>query len=107
MMRSKIKRNDFIFLKTEGIKIKGRYFILLYQKDEECRWAVVASKRVGNAVERNYAKRSVREMMKIINDQKKILAAFLIICLPFKQEVSFEAKKLDLFSLIQRIKKAV
>ncbi|MDQ1326317.1 MAG: ribonuclease protein component [Campylobacterota bacterium] len=36
------------------------YFVLFYKKDKECKVGFVASKKIGNAVHRNRAKRLLR-----------------------------------------------
>ncbi|MCD4653326.1 ribonuclease P protein component [bacterium] len=50
----------------EGQKIPGRYFLLFLRprKDDVVRFGVTATRRIGNAVIRNRAKRIMREALR-------------------------------------------
>ena len=59
--RSLAKQNDFKTVYERGVKKVGRLLVVyLYSADDSAR-AVVASRKVGNAVKRNRAKRLLRE----------------------------------------------
>jgi ribonuclease P protein component len=105
IMNSKLKRNDFIFLKTHGRKIRGKYFLILYSHEikSPLKWAVIASKKVGNAVIRNYAKRCVREIVRERIRHYPVLPWFIVICFPFK-EISFKERQQDLDILFSKLR---
>jgi len=56
------KQKDFDRVRSEGQTKKDQYIVLLYNRNEleYPRAAVVASKKVGNAVTRNHVKRLMR-----------------------------------------------
>jgi ribonuclease P protein component len=58
------KKKDFILLYKRGRRYRGKYFTLVFQPNELdfSRMAVVASKKIGNAVKRNKVKRWLRTL---------------------------------------------
>jgi ribonuclease P protein component len=58
------KRGDFVRIQSGGARVNTRHFLLLLARradDGPSRLGVVASRKVGGSVERNRAKRLVRE----------------------------------------------
>ncbi|MFP4081964.1 MAG: ribonuclease P protein component [Candidatus Aminicenantes bacterium] len=60
------KKKDFLFLYRKGKRYRGKYFSLIYLANNlsSSRIAIVASKKVGNAVKRNKIKRWMRELFR-------------------------------------------
>ena len=60
------KQKDFFVLYKKGKRYRGKYFTLIHFPNnlEFCRFAVVASKKVGNAVRRNKIKRRMRTLFR-------------------------------------------
>ena len=60
------KKKDFLFLYKKGNRYRGRYFNLIYLSNDLnfSRMAVVVSKKVGGAVERNIIKRRFRTLFR-------------------------------------------
>ena len=60
------KKKDFLHLYKKGKRYRGKYFILIYLSNELtfCRVAIVASKKLGNAVQRNRTKRWLRTLFR-------------------------------------------
>jgi ribonuclease P protein component len=60
------KKKDFLFLYKKGNRYRGRYFNLIYLSNDLnfSRMAVVVSKKVGGAVERNTIKRRFRTLFR-------------------------------------------
>jgi len=59
-------RKDFSQVYANGKRYRGKYFILVYlpNKSGYSRFAAVASKKIGNAVQRNHAKRRIRALFR-------------------------------------------
>ena len=59
-------RKDFSQIYAEGKRYRGKYFILVYLPNESghLRFAAIASKKIGNAVKRNRAKRRIRALFR-------------------------------------------
>lgn len=58
----KIRSGEFAEIYRSGKKASGDLVVLFYlERDRDLSWAVVASRKVGKAVQRNRAKRLLRE----------------------------------------------
>lgn len=66
------KKKDFYHLYKKGKRYRGKYFVLIYRSGEFAysRVAVVASKKLGNAVQRNRIRRRFRTLFR---KNKKLL----------------------------------
>ena len=65
------KRKDFFRIYKKGSRFRGKYFVLVYLSNELqfSRMAVVASKKIGNAVVRNRVKRRMRTLYRTHKDK--------------------------------------
>lgn len=72
MWRSLRTRNEFNKVYGEGAKQVGEFLVLYLLSAESSARGVVASKKVGNAVQRNRAKRLLRDALTncLINDAR-------------------------------------
>ena len=71
-------RAEFTAVQSGGRRAAGRYLTLLGQPNNlgRDRLGIIASKRVGNAVSRNRAKRRVRELFRLDNTRAAGVADF-------------------------------
>ena len=76
---NRIKKNDEIAkIVLSNQKIKSDYFFIYYQKGGcVTRMAVSVSKKIGNSVQRNHAKRIIRELIR--PNLNKITPANLVV----------------------------
>jgi ribonuclease P protein component len=75
------KKKDFNELYGKGVCVRGNYFNLIYLQNAlgHSRMAVVASRKVGNAVERNRVKRRAKELFRRNKDELKFPMDLILI----------------------------
>lgn len=87
-----------------GIKLHSRFLLVfcLPGREDHNRYGIVASKKVGNAVERNRARRQIRALVARYNDaMKKKSVDFVIIARPSIKTSSSEMLEKD-FLIVMR-----
>jgi len=76
MLNSLQKRHQFLTLRDKGVKHVTRYFILQAyntKQDEPPLYGLTASKKIGNAVMRNRARRRMRALVRLhLSDTARI-----------------------------------
>jgi ribonuclease P protein component len=89
------KKKDFYHLYKKGTRYRGKYFVLIYLSNEFAysRLAVVAGKKLGNAVTRNAIKRRFRSLFR---RNKELLQKPLdLVILPRREVHDAEWKNLE------------
>ncbi len=88
------KNSDFTFVRQNALKADCSAFIVYMKRVEDSsRIAIVASRRVGNAVCRNYAKRIFREFFRAYNSSCEDKIAIIVYLRRGYQRFSFEKLK--------------
>ena len=95
---------EYSFIYKTGKKVPGKYIILILRHNNADfnRFGIVASKKVGNAVKRNRAKRQIREIIKNNNDSWKKGYDIVLIARTSINETSFAMLEKDLIYLVKR-----
>ena len=85
------KKKDFLVLYKKGYRYKSRYFSLVCLPSAltYSRVGVVASRKVGNAVARNRAKRWMRELFRRNKDLLEPPVDLLIVAMPAIKEATW------------------
>jgi ribonuclease P protein component len=77
----RLRKKEFEEAYSSGLKLHGRLFIayIRMRRGGKLRLGVVASRRVGGAVERNRAKRLLREVFRKNKPEKSVSADVILI----------------------------
>ena len=99
------KRSIFILVRNKGIVLKCNFLnIQLLEKqklDNSIQVGFIASKKLGNAIKRNRAKRIMRELArKVITKYGKINSYYVLIAKSSIFEIPFDFQKNELKKLI-------
>ena len=103
---NRIKKNEEIAKIVLGKqKVKSDYFFIYYQKNENItRVAVSVSKKIGNSVKRNHAKRIIRELVRA-NINKFKPANLVVVVKKDLFGVNFEKLTNEMFRCFELIEK--
>ncbi len=98
----RLKRNhEIAAVVSKRQRVSGKYYTIYYVKsDSDVRIAISAGKKYGNAVERNYAKRIVREILRPYLDSFQAYS-IVVVVKDISKDVSFNDKKYSLEKTIQ------
>ena len=93
-------RSKFIHIREKGKFIRGKCFNLQLLEDKDLNQIIcvgfIATKKIGNAVMRNKAKRIMRELAKKILINGKINSYYVLIAKPSLLETSFDKLIIEL-----------
>ena len=99
------KRSKFLFVRDNGILIKGKYLNIQFLEDESLDEFIAvgytATKRIGNAIKRKKAKRLMREVArKVLRKYGKINSYYVLIAKNSIFSVPFAELEIELKELI-------
>ncbi|RUM66835.1 MAG: ribonuclease P protein component [Sulfurospirillum sp.] len=97
------KSGEFGYIYNNSKKSHSNYFILFYKRANQKKIGFTASKKVGNAVKRNFAKRRLRSLFlefeeSILDGSYILVAKKQILDAPFlevKKSLNFSLKKVS------------
>ena len=99
------KRKDFLFLRKSGKSVKGKYLIINFSKcnKPEIQIGFTVSKKIGNAVTRNYVKRILRSIVR--NNLNQLTEHFKLEIIPKKkiEGIKFLELEQDFSKLIENL----
>lgn len=105
---NRIKKNEEIAkIVLSKQKVRSDYFFIYYQKNEDItRVAVSVSKKIGNSVKRNHAKRIIRELVRPnLNNFKP--TNLVIVVKKDLYDVDFNKLKIEMFRCLELIEKKI
>ena len=99
------KRSKFLNVRDKGILIKGKFLNIQFLEEENLEEVIIigytATKKIGNAVNRNKAKRLMREVAKkVIRKYGKINSYYVLIAKNSIFSTSFVTLEIELKNLI-------
>ena len=101
------KRATFVHIRDNGVMIRSNNIniqkLINQDLDNKIGVGYTATKKIGNAVKRNKAKRIMRELAKKILIKGKINSYYVLIAKPSLLETSFEKLLIELESKINEI----
>ena len=101
------KSHDIAHVVRLRQRVSGKYYTLYYKiNQEKTLIAISVSKKYGTAVERNYAKRVVREIIRPLFSSLP-LASIVIVNKKEGKEIEFKEKKSDLEQIISNLNRKV
>jgi ribonuclease P protein component len=99
------KRSDFLFVRKSGESIRSKHFIVNYliPLEPKVEMGITVSKKIGNAVKRNYIKRVIRSIIR--NNSSKIPNNLIFEIIPKKkiETISFFDLEKDLLDFIKKV----
>lgn len=86
------KKKDYNNIYRTGKKLPGKYMVMLLASSEKGsnRYGIIASKKVGNAVKRNRAKRRIRSIINEHRNELKNNYDVVIIARPLINNASYK-----------------
>lgn len=103
------KRKDFLLIYKKGRRYRGKYFNLIYLSNNLnfSRVAIVASRKIGNAVTRNKIKRWMRDLFRRNKDLLKSSVDIVIISKKEILELSWASLQQEYLAAIEFISQKI
>jgi len=99
------KRSDFLFVRKSGKSIRSKHFIVNYliPLEPKVEMGITVSKKIGNAVKRNYIKRVIRSIIR--KNSNKIPNNLIFEIIPKKkiESISFFDLEKDFLDFIKKV----
>ncbi|MAK09267.1 MAG: ribonuclease P protein component [Rhodobacteraceae bacterium] len=105
------KKKEFSYIFKNGNFINFNSFTINYaeklthENNPSPRYGIIASKKIGNAVKRNFAKRRVKALKNILNHSGKKELDYVLIIKKKLLNTKFKALSIELEMALEKIKK--
>lgn len=104
MIQTIKKRSEFVKIGKDGVAVKKKSVIVLCLKSDMDAVGYTASRRVGNAVLRNRAKRRLRHLVREFDPLLQGGFSFVLIATSHTPKVDFSILKTEIRQAIERVK---
>lgn len=100
------RKDDFTSLYRKGRSVGERYIVLFYKKNNLSynRIAFLASKKVGNSVKRNRARRLMKESFRFLKDEIKVGYDIIFIARTTINDKKFFDVKKSMYNALRKAK---
>ena len=104
------KKEEFSHIFKNGNFINFNSFTINYAKKHTCRsdalprYGIIASKKIGNAVKRNFAKRRVKALKNILHNNGKKELDYILVIKRKLLNIKFKTLSLELETALAKIK---
>lgn len=101
--KNKLKSKQFSSIYSTGIKLKGRYGMLIYSPiSNNLKLGIVVNSKIGNAVKRNKMTRRIRSIFRdmFLKNNFTIQAEYIL----FNYVDDYKALKIDIENIVKKIR---
>ena len=97
-------RNEFNEIFSTGQRVSSKHLLLLTKNAEESKFAFTVSRKIGGAVRRNFAKRRLREILRLNQKQLPENMHIILQAKPGIERTNFELLSEEFVVLLKKIK---
>ncbi|MFQ5649483.1 MAG: ribonuclease P protein component [bacterium] len=100
-----IKRSDeFNEIFSQGRRVSSAHFVLFVTDNDSLKYGFAVSRRMGGAVKRNYAKRRLREILKLNQDLLPEDKRFILLAKPGVERQRFKHLNDEFVRLVKKVR---
>ena len=99
------KSKDFNRIFAQGIKINSEHFLLIYLHADEKRFGFAVSQKIKGAVNKNKARRRLRELVRINQYKIPDNLNVIFIAKPGTEKVRFDILENELLQMLSQLRK--
>jgi len=97
-------RNEFNEIFSSGRRVSSKHFLLLTKNAEDSKFAFTVSRKIRGAVRRNFAKRRLREIVRLNQERLPEKIHIILQAKPGFERTNFELLSGEFVVLLKKIK---